>query len=74
MALVLGLSLSLLTPNAVLFAGSWYWDISVVTLLREAAFGWMVWGMRTGVVVWCVWWPAYVIGVVVVLGRPANEA
>jgi len=69
-ALVAGLLLSLLTPGAVLAAGSWYWDVDVVMLLREAAFGWCVWGMRTGVVVWCVWWPAWLIGVVVIWGRP----
>jgi len=69
-ALVVGLVLSLLTPGAVVGAGSWYWGIEVVEVLKEAAFGWGVWGMRTGVVVWCVWWPAWLIGIVVVWGRP----
>lgn len=69
-ALVIGLFLNLLTPGAVVYAGSWYWEISIVTVLKEAAFGWCVWGMRTGVVVWCVWWPAWLIGVVVIWGRP----
>ncbi|CAG8882220.1 unnamed protein product [Penicillium salamii] len=40
----------------------WYTGVSVETVLTEAAFGWDVWGMWTQVVVWCVWWPAWLIG------------
>jgi glycosylphosphatidylinositol transamidase len=40
-------------------------------VLREAAFGWDVMGMYTPVVVWCVWWPAWLVGSLVVLGRPS---
>lgn len=43
---------------------------SIGEVLREAAFGWRVWGMYTSVVVWGVWWPAWLVGAVVVLGRP----
>ncbi|KAI1491740.1 Gaa1-like protein [Biscogniauxia mediterranea] len=38
--------------------------------LREAAFGWDVWGVYTPLIVWGVWWPAWLVGAVVVLGRP----
>ncbi|KAJ3570843.1 hypothetical protein NPX13_g5591 [Xylaria arbuscula] len=39
-------------------------------ILSEAAFGWDVWGLYIPVVVWCVWWPAWLVGSVVVLGQP----
>jgi len=42
-------------------------------VLREAAFGWNVMGMYTPVVVWCVWWPAWLVGNLVVLGRPGRK-
>ncbi|CAN8104741.1 unnamed protein product [Discula destructiva] len=57
-------------PTSVLVAWSAYWGGGVGAVLREAAFGWRVWGMYTSVVVWGVWWPAWLVGVVVVLGRP----
>ena len=59
------LLLNLVSPFAVLFACSIYWKVPVQDLLIEAAFGWNVWGMRTQVVVWCVWWPAWLVGTVI---------
>ncbi|KAL5334734.1 Gaa1-like protein [Aspergillus crustosus] len=54
--------LNILSPPVVLLAGCAYYGVSVDTVLTEAAFGWDVWGMWTQVVVWCVWWPAWVVG------------
>lgn len=54
--------LNLLSPPIVLLAGCWYAGVSVETVLTQAAFGWDVWGMWTQVIVWCVWWPAWVVG------------
>ncbi|KAK6838277.1 hypothetical protein RU639_000596 [Aspergillus parasiticus] len=54
--------LNLLSPPVVLLGGCWYTGVSVETILTQAAFGWDVWGMWTQVVVWCVWWPAWMIG------------
>lgn len=66
------------SPAAVLFAGAWYWGAGtaggVGALLREAAVGWHVCGTYTPVVVWCVWWPAWVAGCVVALGGDASSA
>lgn len=59
------LLLNLVSPFAMLFACSVYWKVPVQDVLIEAAFGWNVWGMRTQVVVWCVWWPAWLIGTVI---------
>ncbi len=67
-----GIILNTLAPTAVLYVGSFYWNISVGEILREAAFGWNVWGMNTQVVVWCVWWPAWLIGSIVLLGKPRD--
>ncbi|KAJ5659882.1 hypothetical protein N7507_006333 [Penicillium longicatenatum] len=54
--------LNLLSPPTVLIGVCWYTGVSVETVLTQAAFGWDVWGMWTQVVVWCVWWPAWLIG------------
>ena len=54
--------LNILSPPVVLLAGCWYAGVEVETVLTQVAFGWDVWGMWTQVVVWCVWWPAWVIG------------
>lgn len=59
------LLLNLVSPVAVLVACSIYWNVPVRDILIEAAFGWNVWGMRTQVVVWCVWWPAWLLGTVI---------
>jgi GPI-anchor transamidase subunit GAA1 len=56
----------------VLYIGSYYWKTPVGEILKEAAFGWNVWGMNTQVVVWCVWWPAWLVGAIIVLGKPQN--
>ncbi|KAL3480643.1 Gaa1-like protein [Aspergillus californicus] len=58
--------LNLLSPPVVLVVGCAYFGVDVKTVLTEAAFGWDVWGMWTQVVVWCVWWPAWVVGGAVV--------
>ncbi|KAL5355180.1 Gaa1-like protein [Aspergillus floccosus] len=60
-ALGLGL-LNLLSPPVVLLGLCAYMGVSVEYVLTQAAFGWNVWGMWTQVVVWCVWWPAWLSG------------
>ncbi|RWA03189.1 hypothetical protein EKO27_g11916, partial [Xylaria grammica] len=42
-------------------------------VLSEATFGWDVWGLYIPLVVWCVWWPAWLVGSLVVLGQPATK-
>jgi glycosylphosphatidylinositol transamidase len=41
-------------------------DLSEV--LRLSAVGWHVWGMWTQVVVWIVWFPAWLVGATIVAG------
>lgn len=72
----LALLLSVTSPMAVLLGGSVLLGRDIVDVLLEANFGWHVWGMWTQVVVWLVWWPAWVIGSVVVASTffgPGNE-
>jgi glycosylphosphatidylinositol transamidase len=71
-ALVAGL-LAVISPTVVLIAASWAWGLGIGDVLKEAAFGWDVWGMNTQVVVWCVWWPAWVVGGLLLWGRPGEE-
>ncbi|KAL4811172.1 Gaa1-like protein [Aspergillus unguis] len=66
---ILGLVfLNIISPPVVLLAGCLWFETSVETVLTQAAFGWDVWGMWTQVVVWCVWWPAWIVGGAVVGG------
>jgi len=59
------LLLSVISPMAVLLISTRVMGRGVVGVLLEASFGWHVWGMWTQVVVWLVWWPAWVVGSVV---------
>ncbi|KAJ2897846.1 hypothetical protein MKZ38_004359 [Zalerion maritima] len=61
--------LNALAPTTVILAASFYVGMDISDVLREAAFGWEVWGMYTSVIVWCVWWPAWIIGATVLLGN-----
>ncbi|KAL2865528.1 GPI-anchor transamidase subunit GAA1 [Aspergillus lucknowensis] len=58
--------LNILSPPVVLLAGCAYFGVSIETVLTEAAFGWDVWGMWTQVIIWCVWWPAWIVGAALV--------
>ncbi|KAL6923828.1 hypothetical protein ACHAP8_011303 [Fusarium lateritium] len=61
--------LNLVAPPTVVYIAAQFWDISIADLLKEASFGWNVWGMYTPVVVWCLWWPAWLVGMVNVFGE-----
>lgn len=74
LVLSFGIGLNILAPTTVLYAGAFYWRIPVAEILKEAAFGWIVWGMNTQVVVWCVWWPAWLIGTMILFGGPLHTA
>ncbi|KAF9870404.1 hypothetical protein CkaCkLH20_12071 [Colletotrichum karsti] len=66
--------LQLASPTAALYSVSSYFNISIGEVLKEAAFGWDVWGMYTPVIIWGVWWPAWLMGSIIVLGHPASQA
>jgi GPI-anchor transamidase subunit GAA1 len=60
--------LAVLSPGVVISGAAVISGVGVDAVLKEAAFGWDVWAMYTPLVVWCVWWPAWIVGSVVVLG------
>ena len=60
------LVLQLLSPPVVVWTVCYIWDVKLGEMLGEAAFGWKVNGLWTQVVVWCVWWPAWMVGGVLV--------
>ncbi|KAI0002371.1 Gaa1-like protein [Xylariaceae sp. FL0662B] len=66
------LLLAALSPPAVVAGGCALAGVDLADVLREAAFAWNVGGVYTPLVVWGVWWPAWIVGVVVVLGRPVE--
>ena len=58
----------------IVFAGLCFLaGIGVEQVLAAAAFGWRVSGLWTQVVVWCVWWPAWVVGAVFVSPGQARK-
>lgn len=60
------LTLILASPMSVTMLACWYWQTPLGEVLSQASFGWHVWGVWTGVVVWLVWWPAWLVGAMLV--------
>lgn len=56
---------SVTSPPTLLYAVGAYWDKPIAWLLLEMAKGWSAQGVYTAFVVWAVWWPAWVLGGVV---------
>ena len=69
---VLAAMLNVISPPAVMFSAASAYGIEIEDLLRQASFGWNVGGMYTPVVIWAIWWPAWTIGMVSVLGFAAE--
>ncbi|RFU24213.1 hypothetical protein B7463_g12123, partial [Scytalidium lignicola] len=64
--------ISFIAPPTVLIGAVFFWKLDIGQVLKEAAFGWNVWGMTTQLVIWCVWWPAWLVGAISVYGQPRN--
>ncbi|KAL8732145.1 MAG: hypothetical protein Q9166_002892 [cf. Caloplaca sp. 2 TL-2023] len=58
--------LHILSPPVVVLAICRIFGVDAGAMLAEAAFGWKVSGLWTQVIVCCVWWPAWLIGAVIV--------
>ena len=58
--------LQMVSPTVVTWVICFFWGTNLGEVLVEAAFGWQVNGLWTQVVVWCVWWPAWLAGSVLV--------
>lgn len=55
-------SMAVVAPPTVLCGVSWYLGKDVWWLLQEMARGWGALGVWTSLVVWALWWPAWIIG------------
>jgi glycosylphosphatidylinositol transamidase len=51
-----------ISPPSAIFALSWFSGRGLEGILLEVAKGWVAQGVWTSLVVWCVWWPAWVLG------------
>lgn len=60
--------LGVVAPPTVIYMIAQALGLSVVDVLQDASFGWNIWGVYTAVVVWCIWWPAWLVGMINVLG------
>jgi glycosylphosphatidylinositol transamidase len=67
------LILALLNPLMVIHSGTWLLGGNLGEVLVQGAIGWKVWGLWTQVVVWLVWFPAWLAGSVVVSSGVWNE-
>lgn len=56
------LALYLLSPPTMLWILSLISGTSVADILMEGSVGWNVNGMWTPLIIWCVWWPAWLVG------------
>jgi glycosylphosphatidylinositol transamidase len=60
--------LAVLNPVMVMQWGCKLLGADLQVVLQVAAVGWKVYGLRTQLVVWCVWFPAWVVGSTIVAG------
>jgi glycosylphosphatidylinositol transamidase len=67
------LLLALLNPVMVVHTGTKLLGGDLAEVLVQGAIGWKVWGLWTQVVVWLVWFPAWLVGAVVVSTGVWNE-
>lgn len=64
----MGVVLCAVAPPTVIYGASLWAGIDVGHILEEASFGWNVWGMYTPIIVWGIWWPAWTLGMISILG------
>lgn len=65
------------SPPMALFTLSWYVGKDITWMLVEIAKGWAAQGVWSILVIWSVWWPAWVLGGIVLFSsilRPADSS
>lgn len=65
--------LYLLAPTTVWYTTASLRGLDLEGLLIESARGWDISGVYIPIVIWCVWWPAWLAGTAVVLADPARD-
>ena len=64
-----------ISPPAVLFVSSHILKMPFHDMLVMAAWGWRIERVWTGITVWTIWWPAWVVGLIVLAcGRTVDAA
>ncbi|KJX98783.1 Glycosylphosphatidylinositol:protein transamidase [Zymoseptoria brevis] len=53
------------SPPTAIYASSWYLKKDVSWLLMEVAKGWVAQGVWSHLMIWSVWWPAWILGGIV---------
>ncbi|MCJ1446087.1 MAG: Glycosyl phosphatidyl inositol protein transamidase complex subunit [Stictis urceolatum] len=62
--LVQSISVLAFSPPMIFYIACSLAGLSAEFVLTQAAFGWRVWGVWTQVIIWCVWWPAWLAGAI----------
>ncbi|KID92563.1 rhomboid protein 2 [Metarhizium guizhouense ARSEF 977] len=66
--------LSAVAPPVVVYPATHLAGSSVAEFLQQASFGWNVWAVYTPVVIWCIWWPAWLVAMTNVLSGTSDDA
>lgn len=66
--------LYVLAPTTVWYTTASLRGLDLAGLLTESALGWDISGVYTPIVIWCVWWPAWLVGSLVVLAKPGRSS
>ncbi|KAK3677226.1 Glycosyl phosphatidyl inositol protein transamidase complex subunit [Recurvomyces mirabilis] len=61
------------SPPTVLYAMTWYFDKDMQWMLLEMAKGWHAQGVYTPLVIWSIWWPAWILGGIVLVAGAAER-
>ena len=59
------LILAMTNPLLVVQTATKLLGVDLIDVLMQSAIGWHIWGMWTQVVVWLVWFPAWLVGALV---------
>lgn len=64
--------LHVVAPTTVWYTTASLRGLDLQSLLVESALGWDVSGVYIPIVIWCVWWPAWLVGSAIVLVKPSG--
>ncbi|EHK43642.1 uncharacterized protein TrAtP1_008031 [Trichoderma atroviride] len=59
---IFAMLLIITSPPIVILTTAWTSGVTLTEVLKAASLGWNVWGMYTPIVIWCMWWPAWLVG------------
>lgn len=59
--------LAAIAPPVICILTARILHLPLTELLRESSFGWNVRAIYTPIVIWCIWWPAWLVAMINVL-------